>query len=169
MLELLNLPRPRKLWQTSCRAQVGIPMAPPGLPLGRWIMAGGPPGRGSVLPRLCGATMKRRVELPVAITSRPVVGEYIQTCCRRIHPDHPVYYISRRACGHDDADDSSRRLATTWDPHIYQTTLYIIFVDDQHESGGFFAWRPWAPLGARFFCHPPAHRRPTGRRWSRDL
>jgi hypothetical protein len=120
-------PRPRKLWQTSCRAQVGIPMAPPGLPLGRWIMAGGPPGRGSVLPRLCGATMKRRVELPVAITSRPVVGEYIQTCCRRIHPDHPVYYISRRACGHDDADDSSRRLATTWDPHIYQTTLYIIY------------------------------------------
>ena len=72
-------PRPRKLWQTSCRAQVGIPMAPPGLPLGRWIMAGGPPGRGSVLPRLCGATMKRRVELQVAITSRPVVGEYIQT------------------------------------------------------------------------------------------
>jgi anti-sigma factor RsiW len=61
-------PRPRKLWQTSCRAQVGIPMAPPGLPLGRWIMAGGPPGRGSVLPRLCGATMKRRVELQVRLT-----------------------------------------------------------------------------------------------------
>jgi hypothetical protein len=156
-------PRPRKLWQTSCRAQVGIPMAPPGLPLGRWIMAGGPPGRGSVLPRLCGATMKRRVELPVAITSRPVVGEYIQTCCRRIHPDHPVYYISRRACGHDDADDSSRRLATTWDPHIYQTTLYIIFVDDQHESGSFSPGDLGLPSAPGFSAiHQPTGDQPVG-------
>ena len=37
-------------------------------------------------------------------------------------------------------------------------------VDDQHESGSFFTWRPWASLGARFSCHPPAHRRTTGRR-----
>ena len=81
-------PRPRKLWQTSCRAQVGIPMAPPGLPLGRWIMAGGPPGRGSVLPRLCGATMKRRVELCGAVFRAVAQFNRLHThgrICRREH------------------------------------------------------------------------------------
>ena len=46
----------------------GEPMAPPGLPLGRWIMAGGPPERGSLLLRFCDATMKRRVELQLRVT-----------------------------------------------------------------------------------------------------
>ena len=54
-----------KVFSQSCRQsdQSGsIPMAPPGLPLGRWIMAGGPPERGSLPLRFCDVTMRRRVE-----------------------------------------------------------------------------------------------------------
>ena len=108
-------PRPRKLWQTSCRAQVGIPMAPPGLPLGRWIMAGGPPERGSLRLRLCDATMKRRVELAGATGRRCDASRTIQpdlvmhgAATWDLYISDLAYYISRRAYGHDGADGRGR-------------------------------------------------------------
>ena len=83
-------PRPRKLWQTSCRAQVGIPMAPPGLPLGRWIMAG-------ATGRRCDAS--RTIQPDLVMHGDATWDLYISDL---------AYYISHRAYGHDDADGRGR-------------------------------------------------------------
>ena len=90
-------------------------MAPPGLPLGRWIMAGGPPERGSFLLRLCDATMKRRVELAGATGRRCDASRTIQPdlvmhgdATWDLYISDLAYYISRRAYGHDGADGRGR-------------------------------------------------------------
>ena len=100
-------PRPRKLWQTSCRVQVGIPMAPPGLPLGRWTMAGAT-GRRRDAPRniqTCAAnsqtsTCAANLQTSYTVTSRPRPAP---------STSRTNYYMSHRACGCDDADDARRQ------------------------------------------------------------
>ena len=122
-------PRPRKLWQTSCRAQVGIPMAPPGLPPGRWIMAGAT-GRRHVASRniqTCAATFQTSTcaatfQTLHTVTSRP----------RRAPPtSRPIYYLSHRARECDDADDARRQLpdhdVRRQRPDLIYQTLYTIY------------------------------------------
>ena len=65
-------------------------MAPPGLPLGRWIMAG-------ATGRRCDAS--RTIQPDLVIHGDATWDLYI--------PDL-AYYISHRAYGHDDADGRGR-------------------------------------------------------------
>ena len=92
-------PRPRKLWPciTLCTGRPpaeltprGGPMAPPGLPLGRWIMAG-------ATGRRCDAS--RTIQPDLFLTGAATWDLYISDL---------AYYISRRAYGHDDADGRGR-------------------------------------------------------------
>ena len=92
-------PRPRKLWPciTLCTGRPpaeltprGKPMAPPGLPLGRWIMAG-------ATGRRCDAS--RTIQPDLVMHGAATWDLYISDL---------AYHISRRAYGHDGADGRGR-------------------------------------------------------------
>ena len=68
----------------------GKPMAPPGLPLGRWIMAG-------ATGRRCDAS--RTIQPDLVMHGDATWDLYISDL---------AYYISHRAYGHDDADGRGR-------------------------------------------------------------
>ena len=122
-------PRPRKLWQTSCRAQVGIPMAPPGLPPGRWTMAGATGRRRGASRSIQTCATNFQTSMRAAnfqtlytVTSRP----------RRALPtSRPNYYLSHRARECDDADDARRQLpdhdVRRQCPDLIYQTLYTIY------------------------------------------
>ena len=104
-------------------------MAPPGLPLGRWTMAGATRRRcdASRTIQTCAAnfqtsTCAANFQTLYTVTSRP----------RRAPPtSRPNYYMSHRACECDDADDVRRQPpdhdARRQCPDLIYQTLYITY------------------------------------------